>query len=79
MNAGLKLVAVVLLAYLVLTGVWGGVLGHQIYVAKKNPYVNIGSQMVGQDATEEYAIRRLQVPDLVTKSPTFWAALRISE
>jgi hypothetical protein len=79
MNTGLKLIAITVLAYLVLTAVWGVALGHQIFVAKENPMVGMGSEMVGRDATEEYAIRRLHVPELVTKSPTFWAALRISE
>ncbi|HEX3369321.1 MAG TPA: hypothetical protein VHS56_07100 [Candidatus Cybelea sp.] len=79
MNTGFKLIAVVALAYLVLTAVWGVALGHQIYVAKENPLVGIGSEMVGRDATEAFAIRRLHVPEFVTKSPTFWAALRIAE
>ncbi len=79
MNTGFKLIAVVALAYFVLTAIWGVALGHQIYVAKKNPLVGIGSEMVGRDATEAFAIHRLNVPEFVTKSPTFWAALRISE
>jgi hypothetical protein len=79
MNTGLKLIAITVLAYLVLTAIWGVALGHQIYVAKENPYVGLGSEMIGTDATEAFAIHRLHVPELVTKSPTFWAALRISE
>lgn len=79
MNTGLKLIAITVLAYLVLTAIWGVAMGRQISVAKENPLVGIGAEMVGRDATEEYAIRRLRVPQLVTKSPTFWAALRISE
>jgi hypothetical protein len=66
-------------AYALATAVAGYNVGRAISSAKANPLGAIASSMAGRDATERFAIERLHVPVVVTASPTFWLALRMSE
>jgi hypothetical protein len=68
-----------LICYLGITALIGFQLGRQVYQAKTNPLIRLGSQMIGRDATESFAIRRANVPIWVTDSPTFRIGMRISE
>jgi hypothetical protein len=78
-RTGLVLVFVTLAGYLGVTALCGFELGHQINHAKANPLVAIGSQMIGRDATEAFAIHKANFPSWVTESPSFWMMLRQSE
>jgi hypothetical protein len=79
-RATITLAIVLLFAYLGVSAFYGYQVGHTIYEAKaRNAYIAIASTMIGREETEHYAITHLQVPDFVTKSPTFWLALRWSE
>jgi hypothetical protein len=69
----------VIAAYLALTGFAGFHVGHTIAQARTNPFVGIGSQLIGRDATERFAIEQLHVPRVITASPAFWIAMRLSE
>jgi hypothetical protein len=41
--------------------------------------VGIGSQILGTAATESFVVQQSGLPVLVTVSPAFWLALRLSE
>jgi hypothetical protein len=75
----LGLVAFVLIAYFGVTALCGYELGRQINHAKTNPLIAIGSQMIGREETEAYAIHKANFPKWITESPSFWAMLRQSE
>jgi hypothetical protein len=68
-----------LVCYLGVAALIGLRLGHQIHQAKTIPLIGLGSQMIGRDATESFAIHRANIPAWVTDSPSFWIALRASE
>jgi hypothetical protein len=79
-RATITLAIVMLFAYLGVSAFYGYRVGHVIYEAKaRNPYIAIASTMIGREETERYAITHLDVPEFITKSPTFWLALRESE
>jgi hypothetical protein len=79
-RATITLAIVLLFAYLGVSAFYGYRVGRVIYEAKaRNAYIAIASTMIGREETEHYAITHLDVPDYITKSPTFWLALRWSE
>lgn len=65
--------------YLALTAFFGYRLGLKIHEAKSNPYVGIASQVLGSQATESFVVQESGLPVLITASPAFWIALRLSE
>jgi len=75
----IKLGLFILIGYLILTGIYGFSLGHQIYLARSNPIIGFGSALVGRDATEAFGIQQSGLPQWVIDSPSFWFALRVSE
>ncbi|HEY3675341.1 MAG TPA: hypothetical protein VGK84_05070 [Candidatus Tumulicola sp.] len=78
-RTGLILIFVVAVVYFGITAVCGFELGRQIARAKANPLVAIGTQMIGREETEAYAIHRASFPKWITESPSFWVMLRQSE
>ena len=75
----LTVVACAVVFYLVITALFGFRLGREIHAAKSNPYVGIASQVLGTQATETYVVQQSGLPSLITVSPAFWLALRLSE
>jgi hypothetical protein len=75
----LKVAAYLLAGYLGITALYGFEVGRQIYQARANPILGIGSAIIGRDATEYLAIQQGNLPTWIIDSPTFWVALRISE
>lgn len=75
----LKVAAYLLAGYLSQTALYGFEVGRQIYQAKANPILGIGSAIIGRDATESLAIQQANLPGWITDSPSFWVALRIAE
>lgn len=75
----LGVVAYTIAFYLALTAFFGYRLGREIHAAKSNPYVGIASQILGTQATENYVIQQSSLPVLVTASPAFCLALRLTE
>jgi hypothetical protein len=65
--------------YIALTAFAGYHVGHTIARARSNPFVGIGSQLIGREATERFAIEQLHVPAIITASPAFWVTLRLTE
>jgi hypothetical protein len=65
--------------YLLATALEGWSVGNAIYNAKTNPFAGMASAIAGREATEHFAISQMQVPPIVTVSPTFWLALRLTE
>ena len=78
-TVSIRLGIVVLVGYLAITALGGFQVGRQIYAAKSNPFVGLGSALIGRDATESFAIKQMHIPAWVTDSPTFWIALRMAE
>jgi hypothetical protein len=78
-RTGLILICVTAIVYFGITAVCGFELGRQIAHAKTNPLVAIGTQMIGRDQTEAYAIHKANFPTWITGSPSFWVMLRQSE
>jgi hypothetical protein len=79
-RAIITLAIVLLIAYLGVSAFYRYRVGRVIYEAKaRNAYVAIASTVIGREGTEHYAITHLNVPEFITKSPTFWLALRESE
>lgn len=74
-----RLGAFFLICYLGITAFFGFQLGRQVYEAKANPLIGLGSALIGREATESFAIRRANLPAWLSDSPTFWMTLRISE
>jgi hypothetical protein len=74
-----RVIVVLLVVYALVTAVDGWRVGSIIATARRNPLVDIGSTMIGRDATERFAIDQLHVPRFIEVSPTFWIALRLSE
>ena len=58
----IRLGVFVLICYLGVTALIGFQLGRQVYEAKTNPLIGLGSEMVGRDATESFAIRQANLP-----------------
>jgi hypothetical protein len=75
----LGIVAYTIAFYLALTAFFGYRLGREIHAAKSNPYVGIASQILGTQATESFVVQQAGLPVLVTASPAFWLALRLTE
>lgn len=69
----------VFVAYVLITALCGVQVGRQIDAAKSNPFVGLGSAMIGRDATETFAVRQSHLPRIITASPAFWIALRQAE
>jgi hypothetical protein len=67
------------IAYILITALCGYQVGRQIDAAKNNPFVGLGSAMIGRDATETFAVHQSHLPRIVTASPVFWMALRAAE
>jgi hypothetical protein len=78
-RTGLILILATAVVYFGLTAVCGFELGRQIARAKTNPLVAIGTQMIGREETEAYAIHKSNFPSWITESPSFWVMLRQSE
>jgi hypothetical protein len=78
-NGFLTVLLSIIGVYLALTGLAGFRVGHTIAQARTNPFVGLGSQLIGRDATERFAIDQLRVPRVITVSPAFWVAMRLSE
>lgn len=78
-NAIVRILAYTIAFYLAITAFFGYRLGAQLRAAKSNPYVGIGSQILGPKATEDFMIQQSRLPVVVTASPTFWIALRLAE
>ena len=78
-NDGIRIVAYMIAFYLAITAFFGYRLGAQLHAAKSNPYVGIGSQILGPKATEDFMIQQSRLPVVVTASPAFWLALRLTE
>ena len=68
-----------LVLYLAVTAFLGYRLGTQLHAAKSNPFVGIGSQILGPQATEDVMIQQSRLPLAVTASPSFRLALRLTE
>jgi hypothetical protein len=75
----IRIVAYTIAFYLAITAFFGYRLGAQLHAAKSNPYVGIGSQILGPKATEDFMVQQSRLPVVVTASPVFWLALRLSE
>ena len=78
-NDVIRIVAYTIAFYLAITAFLGYRLGAQLHAAKSNPYVGIGSQILGPKATEDFMIQQARLPVIITASPAFWLALRLSE
>lgn len=79
LRTGLVLILAVGIVYFAITAVFGFELGRQIARAKMNPLVAIGTQMIGREETEAYAIHKANFPKWITESPSFWVMLRQTE
>ena len=75
----IRIVAYTIAFYLAITAFFGYRLGTKIHAAKSNPYVGIGSQILGPAATESYMVQASGLPVVITASPAFWLALRLGE
>jgi hypothetical protein len=75
----ITIVAYAIVFYLAITAYFGYRLGVKVHAAKSNPYVGIGSQILGTAATENFVVQQSDLPVLITVSPAFWLALRLSE
>jgi hypothetical protein len=79
-NTGIRLVLLLLIAYICSTAYVGFRVGRAIYTAKStNVVAAIGSSIAGRDNTEKFALERANLPAYVTESPAFWWGLRLSE
>lgn len=73
-------VLILVLAYAGLTAYAGFRVAHGIDDAKaQSMLTRVGARMMGRDAVERLAIRKGNLPDWITQSPTFWMALRATE
>ena len=75
----IRILAYTIAFYLAITAFFGYRLGAQLHAAKSNPYVGIGSQILGPKATEDFMVQQARLPVVVTVSPAFWLALRLTE
>jgi hypothetical protein len=76
----LALFVLLMLSYVALTAYAGFRVARGIDQAKASSIVTrVGSGVIGRDAVERIAIRRGNVPNWITHSPAFWAALRAAE
>jgi len=78
-NDTFRIVAYTIAFYLAITAFFGYRLGTTIHAAKSNPYVGIGSQILGPAATENLMVEQSRLPVVITASPAFWLALRLTE
>ena len=75
----IRIVAYTIAFYLAITAFFGYRLGTKIHAAKSNPYVGIGSQILGPQAIESFVVQQSGLPVVITASPAFWLALRLTE
>lgn len=73
------IIAYAVVFYLAITACFGYRLGSQLHAAKSNPFVGIGSQILGPKATEDFIVQQSRLPVVITASPAFWLALRLGE
>ncbi len=80
MRPVLIVVLILVLAYAALTTYAGFRVARGIDEAKaQSSIVRVGARVMGRDAVERLAIRKGNVPNWITQSPTFWMALRANE
>src|SRR5438270_13063172 len=75
----IRIVAYTIAFYLAITAFFGYRLGAQLHAAKSNPYVGIGSQILGPKATEDVMVQQSRLPVIVTASPAVWRGLGLTE
>jgi hypothetical protein len=74
------IVAAIAVAYLVAGAYYGYVVGRAMHEAKaSNPMIAMAAGAIGRNASEQFAIVKLKVPEYIVKAPTFWMALRMNE
>ncbi len=73
-------VAAIAACYLVAGAYYGYVVGRAMHEAKaSNPMIAAVAGAVGRNASEQFAIVKMKVPEYIVKTPTFWVALRMNE
>jgi hypothetical protein len=72
-------VAYMIAFYLAITAFFGYRLGLEVRAAQSNPYVGIASRILGTQAMESDIIQKSGLPILITASPAFLLALRLTE
>ncbi len=75
----IRIAAYTIAFYLALTAFFGYRLGLKIHAAKSNPYVGIGSLILGPQATENVIVQQSGIPVFITVSPAFWFGVRLGE
>lgn len=74
------IVAAIAACYLIAGGYYGYLVGRTMHEAKaSNPMIAMVAGAIGRNASEQFAIVKLKVPDYIVKAPTFWVALRMNE
>ena len=76
----IKAIVIVGIVYLGLTAYVGFRVARGIDDAKAHSVTTrVGARLMGRDAVERLAIRKVNLPGWVTGSPSFWWALRAYE
>ncbi|MGA8532491.1 MAG: hypothetical protein WB615_00120 [Candidatus Tumulicola sp.] len=74
------IVAGIAACYLIAGAYYGYVVGRTMHESKaSNPMIAMVAGAIGRNASEQFAIVKLKVPDYIVKAPTFWVALRLNE
>ena len=73
-------VAAIAACYLLVGAYYGYQVGRAMHEAKaSNPMLAMVAGAVGRNASEQFVIRRFNVPQYIVRAPTFWVALRMNE
>ena len=74
------IIAAIAAAYLVAGAYYGYLVGRTMHEAKaSNPMIALAAGALGRNASEQFAIVKMKVPEYIVKAPTFWVALRMNE
>ena len=69
-----------LAVYLGIGAYYGFLVGQTMRkVEAANPMIEAAATMLGRDASENFTIRRLGIPNWIVRAPTFWLVLRMNE
>lgn len=76
----LRIVLIAAVLYCGFTAYCGWRVGTAIAQAEHhNLLVRLGAHIIGRDTVERLALRQANLPAFITRSPSFWTALRLSE
>jgi hypothetical protein len=74
------IVAITAALYLIAGAYYGYLVGRTMHEAKaSNPMIAMVAGAVGRNASEQFAILKMKVPEYIVKAPTFWVVLRMNE